>query len=118
MLTNSHSASILEILSVEAKEGKTDKGAVYTIFTMPSVIHCDTGETKVGNVKMIRTSNNAENFVIPSSGKFYPVYEPRPHWKSGECLPELISLVPVAVAGAVPVRPAPAASVPPVVPKS
>lgn len=93
-MSENHSASHIEILSVEANEMKSDKGAVFTVFTMPSIIHCDTGEIKVGNVKMMRNSRNADTFKTPTIGKFYPIYEPRPNWKSGECLPELVDLVP------------------------
>lgn len=97
-----HSASVIEILSVEAQEGKSDKGKPYTLFTCPSIIHCNTGETKVGNIKMAKHGNNEATFKTPVPGKYHPVYEPRPNWKSGECMPELVELIPVSAV----VRPA------------
>lgn len=94
-MSQAHSASIIEILSVEAQDGKSKAGKDYTAFTCPSVIHCDTGETKVGNVKMFRHAGNSADFKTPLPGRYFPVYEPRPSWSTGECLPELIALVPV-----------------------
>lgn len=91
-----HSASVIEIMSVELQEGTSKAGKPYIIYTCPSLIHCDSGELKVGNVKMVQHAMNRETFTVPKPGRFHPVYEPRPHYTNGECLPELVRLVPAS----------------------
>jgi len=78
-MTQAHSESIIEILSVEAQEGKSKSRQGLHRFTCPSVIHCDTGEVKVGNVKMFKHAGNADVFKTPMPGRYHRSTNPRPH---------------------------------------